>query len=320
MIIDAFAHLYPPAYVEFVTKLNRPLPVFFQDTPLFTSAAARIEEMDRQDIDMQVLTVGTPAFDELFGPDQIAQAQEAARIANDGLAAVVATHPDRFIGVATLPLVSLDAVDTALAELDRATTQLDLKGVQLYTDVASSPIDLPEMFPIYDYLVAADIPILLHPVGGNYNRRTQDYLLWLTFGWPFETSLAMARLVYSGVMERYPNLKILTHHLGAFPPYMAERIKGVTTTLERFTDWELPQPILSYFKRFYGDTAVNGYKPALTTGLEFFGADHILFATDFPFVPVDQTLRSILDWDIGEPEKDQILGENARRLFKHEPT
>jgi len=316
MIIDAFTHIYPRAFVDHVVRCNLDLPVFFQDSPAFADADARIEVMDRHGIDMQVLALGTPAFDELFDADRLAQAGEAARIANDSIAALVAGHPDRFVGVATLPLVNLAAIDLALEELERALGQLNLKGLQLYTTVAGKPIDRPELFPLYERMIASDLPVLLHPTGGDYSEGTHDYLLWLTFGWPFETSVAMARLVYSGVLERYPQLKIVTHHLGAFPPYMAERIKGVSLTLERVSDWRLPQPVLAYFKRFYGDTAVNGYRPALETGRDFFGAGQVLFATDYPFVPIGPALQAILDWDLPESEKTQILGGNARALFR----
>ena len=97
---------------------------------------------------------------------------------------------------------------------------------------------------------------------------------------------------------------------------MAERIKGVTATLERSSDWRLPQPVLTYFKQFYGDTAVNGYMPALTTGYQFFGADRVLFGTDAPFVPVAPQLQAVLDWNLPAPDKNKILDENARHLFK----
>ena len=316
MIVDAFTHIYPAEYVKYIQRLDRPLPVFFQDAPHFVEAEAKLAEMDRNNIDVQVLALGTPAFDELFGPDQAGGARDAARTANDGIAAVVAKHPDRFVGVATLPLVGPASLDAALDEFDRAVRHLHMKGVQLYTNVAGAPLDRAEFLPLYEKAVEYDLPILLHPTGGQDNPQARDYLLWLTFGWPFETSLAMARLAYSGVLERFPQLKILTHHLGAFVPHTAERIKGVTCTLERTSGWKLPRPILTYFKQFYGDTAVNGHRPALDSGYEFFGASHILFATDYPFVSVAPTLKSILEWELPEDEKALILGGNARSLFR----
>jgi aminocarboxymuconate-semialdehyde decarboxylase len=126
----------------------------------------------------------------------------------------------------------------------------------------------------------------------------------------------MARLVYAGVLERFPQLSFITHHLGAFVPMMAARIAGVTATLQRSSGWRLPEPVLAYFRRFYGDTAVNGFPPALAAGREFFGAEHILFGSDYPFVPIELSLHPVRIWDLPEAEKALILGDNARRLFR----
>jgi predicted TIM-barrel fold metal-dependent hydrolase len=313
--IDAFAHLYPRDYLAFVQKAGAPLPLFVQSTPTYTDGATRLEELDRHRIERQVLALGTPAFDEIFTADRLAEAETAARIANDGLAVLAAQYPDRFVGVATLPLVGPASIDLALQELDRAIGQLHLRGVQLYATHAGIPLDHPAMRPLYERVVAYGVPILLHPSHGFYRDLTHDYLLWLTFGWPFETTLAMARLVYSGLLEDFPQIKILTHHLGAFVPSMAERIKGVTATLERTSTWRLPRPVLSYFRRFYGDTAVNGHQPALAAGYEFFGPEHIVYGSDYPFVPIGVSLEAVRDWKLPGDERAGILAGNARRLF-----
>ncbi len=315
MIIDAFAHIYPRAFLRYLEDHDLGLPVFFQDTPTFTSGAERVDELDRHGIDRQVICLGTPSFDELFVEHSIAQALECARLANEGIANIVTRAPDRFIGVGTLPLVGLDSVDAAVEELEHMVSSLGLRGVQLYTDVAGHPLDDERLFPLYEALIALDMPVLLHPKGGDYNVRTHDYLTWLTFGWPFETSLAMSRLVHAGVLERFSALKIVTHHLGAFIPHMAARIAGVGYTLARTSDWSLPRPLLDYFQQFYGDTAVNGYQPALDSGRAFFGAQHILFGTDWPFVPIGPQLQAVTEWDIPTSEKRQIMCENAMQLF-----
>jgi aminocarboxymuconate-semialdehyde decarboxylase len=314
MLIDAFAHLYPPDYLRYLRGLDRPLPVFVRDVPEQTSASFRLGELDRHGIHQQAVALGTPAFDDLFAADQAA-ASEAARIANDGLAQVVARYPSRFIGVATLPLLTPEDCEPALAELERVLDELPLRGVQLYTTHAGLPLDHAGLQPLWARLEQAGLPILLHPTGGRYNGLTDDYLLWLTFGWPFETTLAMARLVYAGVLERYPQLRLLSHHLGAFVPSMAARIAGVTATLERTSPWRLPQPVLSYFRRFFADTAVNGFLPALAAGREFFGAERVLFGSDYPFVPIEVSLRPVIAWDLPDFEKAQILGGNAEQFF-----
>lgn len=315
-MIDAFAHLYPPAFVKWVAARGLPMPLFFQDVPGFTDAGTRMQEMDRLGIERQAIALGSPAFDDWFGLADLPAACEAARIANDGIAQVAAAHPDRFIGVATLPLVAPEAVESALEELERAVRELGLKAVQLYTPCGGKPLDSPEFLPLYRRIVEYDLPILLHPTGGNYGPGTQDYMLWLTFGWPFETSIAMSRLVYSGLLDQFPSLRILTHHSGAFVPYLAARIRGVDFTLRRATGQHYPEPVLDYYRRFYGDTAVNGFMPQLQTGLDFFGADHILFATDAPFVPSEPQVRAVLEWNLASADRQKILDANARQLFK----
>jgi aminocarboxymuconate-semialdehyde decarboxylase len=310
MVIDAFTHIYPKGYLDFLRRLNRPTRV--EDFPRLRDVEAKIEDMDRHGIHRQVLTLSTPALN-LFGPEQAKEAREAARIANDGIAEVVASHPDRFIGVATLPMLD---IDDALGEFDRAAGSLGLKGVQIFSHVNETPIDDARFFALYDRITERDVPILLHPVGGDYNERTRDYMLWLMIGWPFETSVAMARMVYSGFLEKYPRLKIITHHLGAFVPHLASRIRDISRTLERSGASRLRAPALSYFKQFYGDTAVHGHKTALAEGCEFFGPDRILFGTDYPFVPLEETVESVREWNLSSLDREKILGGNARMLFK----
>lgn len=310
IVIDAFTHIYPKGYLDYLRRLN--LPTRVEDFPKLCDIQAKIEDMDRHRIHRQVLTLSTPALN-LFAPGQAREAREAARIANDGIAEVVARHPERFIGVATLPMTR---VDDALEEFERAAGPLGLKGVQIFSHVNETPIDDPRFFPLYDRIAARDVPVLLHPVGGDYNERTRDYMLWLMIGWPFETSVAMARLVYSGVLEKYPRLKIVTHHLGAFVPYLAGRIADISRTLERSGGVRLSAPALAYFKQFYGDTAVHGHKAALAEGYDFFGPDRILFGSDYPFVSLQETVESVAAWDLTSQDREKILGGNARKLFK----
>jgi aminocarboxymuconate-semialdehyde decarboxylase len=308
MIIDAFTHIYPKGYVDFMARVG--LGAEIRDFAGLRDPKAKIEAMDRHGIDMQAFTLSTPALN-LFGPDEAKSCREAARIANDGIAEVVASRPDRFIGVATLPMTDMEA---ALSELERV-NRLGLRGVQIFSHVGGRPLDGPEFFPLYEKISEYDLPILLHPVGGDYNERTRDYQLWLIFGWPFETSIAMARLVYAGVLEKYPRLKIITHHLGAFIPSLSRRILSVSRRMEKSPQWKLPQPALSYFKRFYGDTAVHGHKATLNDGYDFFGPDRIVFGTDYPFAPLDEVMPPVMEWEIPSREKQKILGENAKALF-----
>lgn len=314
-MIDAFAHFYPPEFMTRLFALNVSLPVFVQRTPAFESESFRIEELDRNEIETQVIALGTPAFDDLFGAQDRAQAAELARIGNDGIARLAARHPKRFIGATTLPLINANELDGTLQELERTAADPHIKAVQVYTRVGSVGVDDARFEPLWERIAALDLTVLLHPTGGTDNPLAHDYLLWLTFGWPFETSLVMLRLVYGGLFRRHPNLKILTHHLGAFIPLMAARVQGVNFTLEHTGGIALDEPLRDSLKRFYGDTSVNGYAPALNAGYEFFGAEHVLFGTDYPYVPIAPQRNAVAQWEMSAQDKDKIVQGNARRLF-----
>ncbi len=315
MVIDAFAHFYPPAYMERLFAMDRTLPVFVQRTPAFESESFRLEELDRNEIDAQVVALGTPALDDLFGKFDLDGAAEFVRIGNDGIAELAARNPKRFVGALTLPLVDANNLDDAFAELERCAAMREMRAVQLYTRVDNVGADDARFEPLWERIAALNLTVLLHPTGGGDNPLAHDYLLWLTFGWPLDTSLVMVRLAYGGLFHRYPNLKILTHHLGAFIPLMAARIQGVHFTLERTSGVKLPEPLSDTLRRFYGDTTVNGYYPAMNAGREFFGAGHILFGTDYPYVPIAPQKKAVVEWELPDGDKRKILEGNARELF-----
>jgi aminocarboxymuconate-semialdehyde decarboxylase len=180
-----------------------------------------------------------------------------------------------------------------------------------------------------------DLPIWLHParpptVGDYADEPRSRYDLWWAFGWPYETSLAMGRLVFSGLFDRHPGLKIITHHLGAMVPFCAGRLGGGLDQLGSRTDdpddaaalGRLRRRPLDYFRMFYGDTALFGAWHAMESGLAFFGADHVLFGTDMPFDPekgpgfIRDTIAAMERMRATEAEKAQIYEGNARRLLR----
>ena len=151
----------------------------------------------------------------------------------------------------------------------------------------------------------------------------QNCGIWQVFGWPYETTMAMTRLVFSGVLESYPELKMITHHCGAMVPYFAERIAMENDIYGMRMGFKYEENLtLDYYRKFYGDTAVSGSIAALTCGYAFLGADHILFGTDMPFDSqlgdraTGRTILSIKHMDIPESEKKKIFEDNARRLFR----
>jgi aminocarboxymuconate-semialdehyde decarboxylase len=248
------------------------------------------------------------------------------------MAELVRLHPERFPAfAASLPM---SAPDAAWEELRRAVDDLGARAVQIFTNVSGKPLDLPEFEPLFELMAGYDLPIFLHPARGARfpDYPTEDkskYEIWWTFGWPYETSVAMARIVFAGLFDRYPGLKILTHHLGAMIPFFEGRVGpgwdqlGTRTSDEDLTKvlGRLKKRPLEYFRMFYGDTAVFGSRPATECGLSFFGVDRVLFASDAPFDPergpmyIRETLRVLDELDLPEAGRRKIYFENAEKLL-----
>jgi aminocarboxymuconate-semialdehyde decarboxylase len=248
------------------------------------------------------------------------------------MAELVLAHPTRFPGfIASLPL---NHPDESVAELERAVTQLGALGVQLFSNVNGLPLDDPRFWPLFEAADRLRCPILLHPARGagfaDYVGETKSkYEIWWTFGWPYETSVAMQRLVFSRLFDRLPGIRILAHHLGAMIPYFEGRIGyGLDQLGARTADEDygallasMPRRPYDYFKMFWADTAVFGSRAATECGLHFFGRDQVVFASDAPFDPeggslyIRETLKVIDALDIPETDRRKIYQHNAERLF-----
>jgi aminocarboxymuconate-semialdehyde decarboxylase len=279
---------------------------------------------------VQVLSLAAPPIEALAPP---AESGALARLANDAMAETVARHPDRFPGfIASVPMNNVDA---ALQEIDRALNDLKAVGIQIFTNVNGRPLDDPEFAPIFERMARADRPIWLHPSRtasfADYATEQQSkFELWWAFGWPYETSIAMARIAFAGYYDRFPNLTVITHHMGGMIPYFAGRIGpgldqlGVRTDDEDLTVHlkRLKKRPFDYFKMFVADTALFGARDAMECGLAFFGADQVVFASDFPFDPekgtfnIRETIKDIDGLDISDADRRKIYEGNARRLLR----
>ena len=228
--------------------------------------------------------------------------------------------------------VSLAAPDAGVAEAERAVKKLGALGVQIYTNVAGKPLDRPEYLPFWDKMNELGAPVWMHPTRG---AETPDYIaeekslyeIWWTFGWSYETATAMARLVFSKIIDTHPNLKIITHHFGGIVPMLEGRLGPGNDVLgSRTSDADyvslrksLKKRVLDYFKQdFWADTAVFTAEPATKAGMEFFPRDKIVFASDCPFDPEGgtmyprETLR-ILDWlNLSKADQRQDLLQESR--------
>jgi aminocarboxymuconate-semialdehyde decarboxylase len=329
--IDIFNHILPEAFfAEFLRIAGglKDMGKRSRNIPQMWDLDERFRVMDQFGDYRQVISLASPPIESFVDPDV---AVVLAQMANDGMAELVAHHRDRFPAfVAALPMNHPDA---ALKELDRAISSLGAIGVQLYSNAAGKPLDAPEFQPIFDELARRDRAIWLHPArGGNFpdylTEQRSKYEIWWTFGWPYETSVAMARLVFSGLFDRHPNLKIITHHMGAMIPYFEGRVGygwdqlGLRTSDEDYVALlkSMKKRPIDYFKIFYADTALFGARAATQCGLEFFGVDRVLFSSDTPFEPepglfIRETIRAIDSLDLTAEEKDRIYFRNAQTLL-----
>ncbi len=332
MKIDIFNHIFPQRYFDRLMEVAgnyKDMGKRVRDIPILTDLDIRFKVMDSFGEYQQILSLASPPI-EVIAPDH---SVELARIANDGMAEIVQKHPDRFPGfVASLPLNDPEA---ALAETHRAMKELGASGIQVFSNAAGRPLDEDDFTPIWDAMADYDLPIWLHPArgAGFSDYATEDkskYEIWWTFGWPYETSVAMARLVFSGLFDKHPNIKIITHHMGAMAPYFEGRVgPGWDQLGSRTSDEDygallesLDKRPIDYFKMFYADTAVFGSDSATRCGLDFFGADKVVFASDSPFDPekgpmyIRETIRVIDALDISAAERDKIYRGNAVDLLK----
>jgi predicted TIM-barrel fold metal-dependent hydrolase len=335
--LDVFTHICPAAYFE---RMQAVAPGFkdigkrMRGVPMLVDLDERFRVMDRFDGYEQVLSISTPPIEAYATREQ---AVDLARLANDEMAELVARYPARFPAfVASLPLNDPDA---ALNEIDRAVGQLGARGVQIFSNVNGQPLDRPELLALFEAMAARDLPVWLHPyrsaeVSDYGSEARSAFEIWWAFGWPYETSAAMARLVFSGIFDRLPHLKIITHHMGAMVPYFEGRVGpgwdqlGVRTSDSDYQALRqtLQKRPLDYFRLFYADTALFGAYDATVCGLRFFGAAHVLFASDAPFDPergpmfIRETIGIIDRLPISNSDRESIYWRNAAAMLKLEST
>lgn len=331
MTVDVFTHFVPVAFAAYLGRFaaGRAAVPRWRRLPTLVDLDARLRLLDRFDDLVQIPSLANPPIEALGAPGET---PEIARAANDTLAELCARHPDRFPSfVANLPMNDPDA---AVEEADRAVRQLGAAGCLVYTNVLGAPLSEPRFFPIFEKAVELDRPIWLHPIRGpehaDYrNESRSEHEIWFTFGWPYETAAAMARLVFSGLFDRLPGVKIITHHLGGLVPYLEGKIsigfrqagEGELGRNPVAEEAGLQRPPVDYFRMFYADTAVNGVGGAFDCGLRFFGPDRCLFASDAPFDPqggahlIGENLRMIDEAGVDPTVRRQILSGNASALL-----
>jgi uncharacterized protein len=325
MIVDIYTHIMPPQLLKSMESLGASSGLVKRMAAIseLHDLDARFRAMDAFGDYRQIFSIPNPPLETITTP---AQGRDLARIANDAMADTVLRHPTRFPAfIAALPLHEMDL---AMEELKRAIETLGARGIQIFTHVNGRPLDDPQYEPLFATMAAYDLPIWLHPARTaamtDYSSEKQSRLeMWWCFGWPYETSVAMSRLVLSGVFDRHPKLKIITHHLGGMIPYFDKRIEDGMALLGTRTQTEdysgilpsLKRPLIDYFHMFYADTALFGASRGLSCGLDFFGASNVVFATDAPFGPVASTRDGVAHLNLEKAQLDAIHHHNAEKLI-----
>jgi uncharacterized protein len=327
-IIDIYCHIFPDRFFEEMTRAAPKLENIGKRlrgvTKLF-DLDARFKEMDQFGDYRQIISLPNPAIEDIVTPDV---GLDLARVANDAMADLCRKHPRRFPGFAAA--VCLTDVEGSIVEARRAIKDLGARGVQIFTSIAGEPLDQPKFDLFFADIAAFGLPVWLHPVRNasmpDYpSEQKSRFEMWWCFGWPYDTSVAMMRLVFSGLFDRYPDLKIITHHLGGMIPYYDGRVgAGMKVLGQRTSDEDysqilpsLKRPHMDYLHDFYGDTALfGGGAHAVRCGLDFFGADHLVFATDTPLGPIAPTIDAIKQLNLAPADQRKIFSGNAEKLMK----
>lgn len=328
MRIDAYAHDVPEKYYNAMGEFS-PTDVQKRHAKIggFFDYDRRIEHLDEHNIDKQVIALGAPHFWKGIEPSE--EALELVQLANDEIREVASSYPDRYIPVGTLPI---DDKEMMLNEFDRCISDLDMVGIQIYTNYEGRPIDDEWLHPIYEKAEREGVPIWLHPQVHDWFEWSDDWGLDLTYGWLFDTTMALARLVFSGLMERYSDMKLITHHGGGMVPHFMERVDlfygptyedGVYSfDIIGESYEELQQPLGNYFRKFYGDAVLYGSVPSLRTVYEFYGPDHLIFGTDYPYGGdngqdfMQACTEAMEELDIPDKDKEKIFSKNIHDLIE----
>ena len=363
MKIDIYNHFIPGKYVDALSKhLGKPYPAA-EHNPGIVDLDTRFRIMDKYDGLVQVLSPGGAPLEGIAKPEKAAELSRIANDAMAevvakypdrflGAVALVATNNMdaalreieraieklHFKGVYlyTPQYIYKGETDTSTGKGNHTPgaggeEETQPKGHTVgKLPEETGPIDTPEIMPLYEKMAGYDLPIWIHPrttpAFPDYtSEKRSKYRIWQIFGWPYQTSAAMTRLVFSGIFEKYPNIKIITHHAGSMVPFFENRITAQYDYDEILYDGDMKKGLsrspIDYFRMFYGDTALNGNSAALMCAHHFFGAGHLIFGTDMPHdaemgdLSIRETISSIERMDISDQEKKMIFEDNAKKLL-----
>lgn len=322
--IDAYSHVQTEEILDRLDTVHNNIEIDnFRNAPRLFRREERIDHLDKYSIDKQIISQAVPIW---YDADP-AKVFDVVKFANDEIRRVADEYPDRFVPIGTLPFLEEKYID----EVNRCVKDLDMVGVQILSHINGAHLDSQRFRPFWETVNELEVPVWIHPQLYQWHDfETRDTWIYKMLGWPFDTSVAVVRLVLNGVLDQFKNVKLITHHLGGVIPYLEERMLSWVQTRsedpEMHTDVdlaELSEPVESYFERVYGDLAIScrGKKQTLRCGYEFFGEDNTLFGVDYPFGPqegeywMDQTISVLEDMDFSRSQKEKIYHKNIEELL-----
>ncbi len=330
-MIDVFNHFMPKAYLDRLGDFipGHPVLTAFPRLKALWDVDARRALLDEFPGTQHVISLANPP-PELIAPPE--RSPELVRMANDLMADICRRNPGYFpTFIASLPMNNVEA---AVAEADRAVKELGARGVQVFTNVAGKPLSALEFRPVFRRMAEHDLGVWVHPMRtaqfADYASEHESHdEIWFSFGWPYETTAALTRLIYSGIFDELPGLKIVSHHMGGMIPFFSGKIKlgfrqiffGAPDRNPAADEAKLKRKPVEYYKMLYADTALGEVAPT-RCGHAFFGTDKCLFATDAPFDSeqgrglMRNTVAAVEALEISKAEKDAIFSGNANKLLR----
>ena len=326
MKLDLHTHYYPDIFFQMLRDIPSEFSFakdptgrtiithrgarFFGVTAPMSDPNKRLEDMDRVGIDVEVISLSTP---NIFFADESRQ-PEVARTLNDAYAELIARHPERFKGFASIPM---DAPDHALEELHRAIDDLKLNGVVLLSNIKGRALTSPIYRPFFEEANRMNLCIFLHPMLPANPEPYTEYVLGPLVGFPFDTTLAVARMCFDGMLRELPNIRWVVGHLGGAIPYLMERLdSGYRDFAECRV--KIDQPPSTYLKKLYYDTVTfSSYNLRMVRDLV--GVDHMVMGSDYPHLlgSIERSVSSIQDLAIPEYEKEKIFSCTALSILNN---
>ena len=326
--IDVHNHLFPLEWIDYLEKrtqcprmerrggtmffLSYNAPASRVNHPGHYDLSARIKDLDQCGIDTQILSLTLPSIEEL----PVEEGVKWARKINDYFAEVCQKYPGRFYAYVTLPFQD---IGESLKELDRAYHELKVKGIAMFSNIQFKPLASQEFHPIYAKAEEYGLPIFIHPAIPFHAEAVQKHKFNVgLYGFTFDTTMAVMSLIWQGVLERFPNLKIIHSHLGGVVPYLVQRMEDSWRVSSKMLGLELPQKPSEYYKRQVYPDSISGFLPAMRCCLDFVGSKRICLGTDYAhgIGNWEQAIHFVNELNLPKEDTHNILGRNAATIFK----